>query len=924
MIDLRKALSEISYLPTGTEPGEDSPWIAAASVLAQFDPLTLNSTAGLVDPSSPAMTDLLEASVASLAERKARRLKSGIRRRALQRLHTSDAMRAALALNTGPDTPTQAAFAAILEGPVAVQALLDVDDPVVLAGLTEALGWVDGILPGLPPAERASERLARARLVAPLRKLVGSHFAGREDILKQISDHLALAPPDQILMLQGPGGVGKSTVLAKFILDALDKTEHAPTVIWLNLDNPELVIDDPFTLLQEAGRQLRAQHPKLGGRLDELRNVIASLQRRSRSVAELESVAGGAVDWNAVRSIASEVVAAVPDTSAILLVIDTFEEAQFTGHSAVQRLLQLVHSLQDGNPRLKVVIAGRVAEPMFQERALPITALEPVSARAVLEKVSGMPTLPDALVDQIYRITEGNPLATHLAGRVLATEGADAFGAGTDFTDLLGQIRTEQVQARLYGRVLGHIHDDEIRRLAYPGLTVRRITPEVLYDVLAGPCRVNVPDLAEAYRLFGLFEREVALVERDPQDGALRHRADVRRIMLRDLRADQPDLTTEIDEAAIIHYRGQSGLIARAEEIYHMLAHGVSAAEVDARWELGLEPYLAPALEELPPVAQVYLSSKLRLDLRPELQAAADQDSWEAITEQTTRALMRDGLAEQALGVLHQRCARKAGSKLYLTEAEVLHMLGRRRQALVLLVEAKKSAVQAGERVLLVRLGLLGALMHEGAGSLAKAAVEAKAAFDIAELTQNAMVRLRCIVALLRLHRKVRNMPGPAPAALVFAAEGLIEDVGQSALFDTPGLLRDLAAELGMRNPRLLATALSVTGSYVELPPIAVQHVKAVSGAAGLVSDPRAKAYLLEHPVTLSGRLDAMTLINAVQAPEARFAATVLVTDLLTLETDAARGRLASRTMQSLRKPWRESDAVDGKAGWDAKLREAF
>ena len=175
--------------------------------------------------------------------------------------------------------------------------------------------------------------------------------------MAEIATHLNLAPEGSVLMLQGPGGVGKSTVLAKFILDAVEKSPCPPTVMVLNLDDPQLGIDDPFTLLQEAGRQLRIQHPDLNPRLDEMRGYIASLQRRSRSMEVFESVSGGTVEWSAVTQIAREIMALIPGQQPVLLVIDTFEEAQTTGPSAVNRLLQLVESLRSGNPRLSVVIA---------------------------------------------------------------------------------------------------------------------------------------------------------------------------------------------------------------------------------------------------------------------------------------------------------------------------------------------------------------------------------------------------------------------------------------------------------------------------------------------------------------------------------------------------------------------------------------
>ncbi|WEF23030.1 ATP-binding protein [Paracoccus sp. S3-43] len=1090
-MDLRQALSETAFgSPAPAADDAAQPWIAAAAVLTHFEPLTLRSDSGTLSPMSPAMVDLLDASAPSRAARHARRLRHAARRQALARLGTRRAMAAQLLLNPAPDHPTQAAFQALVQDdPSAVRRLLDSNDPVGLAALGEAAGWVEGILDGLPSARDIDDRLSRARLLAPLRRLVGEHFAGREDVLAEIAAHLDLAPEGSVLMLQGPGGVGKSTVLAKFILDAVEKSPHPPTVMVLNLDDPQLVIDDPFTLLQEAGRQLRIQHPVLNPRLDEMRDYIASLQRRSRSMDALESLSGGAVEWSAVSRIARDIMALIPGRQPVLLVIDTFEEAQTTGPSAVNRLMQLVESLRAGNPRLSVIIAGRVDEAQAPRRTLTLGALDPVAARAVLEKVAGLGPLPDDLADQIFVVARGNPLATHLAGKILAAEGPDSFRRDVDLARLIGQIRTEKVQAQLYGRVLGHIRDPQVRRLAYPGLILRRVTPGVLRHVLAGPCGVPIPDDAEAERLFDLFAAEVALAEPEPGTGALRYREDVRRVILADLRADQPDLAARVDDAAIAYYRDQDGPVARAEEIYHLLARDADAADLDARWEDGAQPYLLRSLDELPPRAQVWLANRLHLDLRPDLQDAADQRQWEQGAEQTARNLMRDDLPEQALSVLNQRAARLPGSPLYLTEAEALTMLGQSDTALHVIAEGLVSAEAAGDRLLVVNLRLLESLAREGNRSAPKAAppmpappappappsraaarrrgagplwpllilalvlallgvaslairpdgpsappeaiggpatmspnpplppsgaivppsamrrqppppeadmatgwpeapqstettppaetrqenrlpwlllvaalvlagagwfrvragraeagkaadgppivtIQAPAqdrqairhaaseAYRVATLTHNDLARLRSIASLLRLHRNATRPDGPDPAALVAEAEGIIDRIGLSALYGAPGLMRELAAELGMRNPQLLAAALRVTGAYVAVPPD--PGGAGPARAAGATSDPRAQAILGDMALPEGGMVNALTLIAEADTPQRRYAMMALATDLLAAELDARRGLLPLPQDRRQPLPWRQSVGSVSDADWFQTTKAAF
>lgn len=1110
MMDLREALLETAFdADEAARPGGADPWIAAASVLTHFEPLTLKSAAGTLPPTAPAMVDLLDASAPSRASRHARCLRYGARRQALTRLATREAMRAQLALNPLPDHPTQAAFQSLLDGPSAVQPLLESGDPVTLAALAEAADWLDGILEGLPAAQDIDARMSRARLLKPLRRLVGDHFAGREDVLAEIATHLDLAPEGSVLMLQGPGGVGKSTVLAKFILDAIETRPDPPTVMVLNLDDPQLVIDDPFTLLQEAGRQLRVQHPNLNASLDRTGDYIASLQRRSRSMSGLESVSGGTVDWTVVSSIAQEIIGLIPGSQPVLLVIDTFEEAQTTGPSAVNRLMQLVDSLRSGNPRLSVIIAGRVDEASARRHTLTLEALDPVAARAVLEKVAGLGRLPDDLADRIFAVAQGNPLATHLAGTIVAAEGPDAFRRDADLTRLIGQIRTEKVQAQLYGRVLGHIRNPEVRRLAYPGLILRRITPDVLRHVLAEPCGVTIADDAEAARLFDLFAAEVALAEPEPGTGALRYREDVRRVILADLRADQPELTALIDRAATDYYRAQSGAVARAEEIYHMLASGADHDFVDARWEPGVEPYLVRSIEELPPRAQVFLVNRLNMDLRPDLQDAADQQQWEQNAERTARALLRDDLPEEALSVLNQRAARLPGSGLHLTEAEALTMLGQTASALTIIAEGLARAEAAGDRLLVVNLRLLEGMVHERAGpspssiptppdrpvpaspvrpagapvqarrlsrkrgaaglpmllmvmllvlmvvmvvvwlflpqrnatkgpapagvpaTLPPAAMQppsdrtglpgtitrpvilppdailppdtpsdlvaealppeaapleavaenrltpfallavsigvagiwmwsrmrrraqdrpstaldmsapkdvvtpsppsalqaiqhaATEAYRVATLTHNDLARLRAIAGLLRLHRTAAPPAGPDPETLVAEAEGIIDRIGMTALYDAPSLMRELAAELGMRNPQLLATALRVTGAYVTLPDDLRRDLGPGSAAAA-TSDPRARAILGDMEMPGDGTVNALSMIATSRGPDQRYAMMALATDLLAAELDARRGALPPADIRQRPLPWRQSAVQSQDTSWFNLTKAAF
>ncbi|MGZ8394244.1 MAG: hypothetical protein ACXWWJ_05705, partial [Nitrospira sp.] len=68
------------------------------------------------------------------------------------------------------------------------------------------------------------------------------------------------------------------------------------------------------------------------------------------------------------------------------------------------------------------------------------------------------------------------------------------------------------------------LHTEVAQRVAFPGLVVRLITPAVIREVLAGPCRIDLSEIS-AEAVYTELESEVALVVPDPNGSGLRHRS---------------------------------------------------------------------------------------------------------------------------------------------------------------------------------------------------------------------------------------------------------------------------------------------------------------------------------------------------------------------------------------------------------------
>ena len=141
--------------------------------------------------------------------------------------------------------------------------------------------------------------------------------------------------------------------------------------------------------------------------------------------------------------------------------------------------------------------------------------------------VAGLPMLSAENTAAIASdLIGGNPLTLSLAAEALRRMGnADkAFDGALAQADALAAVGVEQIQGMLYDRILGHIADPEVVRVAQPGLAVRRVDVDVIRDVLSVPCELD-PDRAPD--IFERLRREVSMFELD-DDGALRHRQDVR------------------------------------------------------------------------------------------------------------------------------------------------------------------------------------------------------------------------------------------------------------------------------------------------------------------------------------------------------------------------------------------------------------
>jgi hypothetical protein len=350
------------------------------------------------------------------------------------------------------------------------------------------------------------------------------------------------------------------------------------------------------------------------------------------------------------------------DDQPLLLVLDTFEEVQFRSSAFVEELLDFLNDLQSRVPRLRTVLSGRAAilSRKYKVRPVPIGNFDREAAVAFLHN-RGISN--EEIAEKIFQQVGGSPLVLRLAADVAKLENVNESGLGNLQTGWFSLFREKSIEVVLYKRILSHVYDARAKDLAYPGLVLRILTPEILLKVLAPACRVPVASFEDARVLVHTLREQLGtlLVATVGDDERLIHRPDMRAILLQDVN-DKAKKDKEIaarlqaiHQAAVTYYSGSKTPVDRAEEIYHRLALGIDRPFLHSRWMEGLKPFLGSSIRELPPKSQGYLAARLSLELEPDTWAQADDEDWAIYASRVVVDLIRINKPFDALRILLQR-----------------------------------------------------------------------------------------------------------------------------------------------------------------------------------------------------------------------------------------------------------------------------
>jgi len=591
-------------------------------------------------------------------------LPSEERRYVLEEVGAEEAQRV---LSTVPDqvkTITERMLESLLSGDVDVTP----QDRQGLTALASALGWAQaaGITSDIA-SDEVQQHLGRLEFLETLAGSDLHRFVGRKSAIRLLRDAY-VAGRSRPFLIEGPGGIGKTLMVARFIADILEEDARVrPTAVFhIDFDRLALAEARPATILQVMAQQ--ASHWWGATESDELQALAREV---SYGAAGLESIGQSRnvevfIDE---RTVVRRLLAGLPRTTdeiRILIFVDSFEQVETFDSVAAEAVSNVAAAMQE-EVKLFTVYASRVfANPVrvagLGARPMRLSQFSVAEADEYLanEVFRAGIRLSRGTIAKVRRAVGRSPLALRLAVALIPTDGGP-FNE-EDWPEAARQS-PERMQAVLYDRVLRRVRDPELRKIARPGLLVRRITAEVIRAVLAVPCQLDL-DTVSPEDLMLRAGQEGQLFVRDASDpGALRHRQDVRSLILPDLdRTIDAHVARDINRRAIAYYKASGSTdIDRAEELYHRLRLSESPAEVDSRWTDAAGRRLKPIVDELPESSRRYVRSKLgSLSIADEVAAEplpkrrSDEVSELRVAEirQTARRLLQSGQSVDELVTL--------------------------------------------------------------------------------------------------------------------------------------------------------------------------------------------------------------------------------------------------------------------------------
>ncbi|UIJ70327.1 hypothetical protein [Aurantimonas sp. HBX-1] len=544
---------------------------------------------------------------------------------------------------TAPDDRLGRFLVAMLRGDTVLPGAVR---PNELDALHTAIEFARDVRAGIDGPQKVETILAQRDFDESIEFLLPRRFIGRRSALSRLQRFVQSGAQEEVIgfpaiptgVVSGIGGAGKSALLAEFVRRQR-RTPGVP-IIWLDFDRASLASADPLDLSAEFSRQLARWRPDLAGALSEYRNFARDLSLESvlQEMSFEASARGASEAWSMWRNALG---GHLPIKETVVLILDTFEEILLREPLELERVLLWVAALHEegGLRNLRPILSGRAIPENLE---FPSRFAAP--RRITIDDLS-QGEAADLLADDLERLGAaanrfpvqelaerfgGNPLLLKILARYCKNEGAEAArellaGEGNRFGKEFGQ-------AFLYDRILKRIRSDDpvVKELAHPGLVLRRITPDLIRSVLAEPCGLGDIDSSRASGLFDALAEQVWLVEPLPGQRAVRHRRDLRGLMLKAMTDSQSEKVREIHRRAHQYYADRCDMWLNEREqhdesLYHFYMSG-GREQLRGEDAAAFIRRIGQDLEDLPVGARANLKVRVGRSLTEEEVGALDND----------------------------------------------------------------------------------------------------------------------------------------------------------------------------------------------------------------------------------------------------------------------------------------------------------
>lgn len=564
-------------------------------------------------------------------------------------------------------------------------------------------------------AQKVDLQLSRQDADKAVQVLLPRQLVGRDKELGKLRRFVTAKPnlsTEDILWVTGVGGSGKSALLAEFARTLRKDNWSGTPVLQVDFDRPALFRGTLTTLMMEVSRQLELYFPKMERALSTYRRAArlggpVELHRSRDSFEQLQyTEAQSSSAWQQAMQ------GHLPIESKVVLILDTAEEVGLSSAFDLMGLRRWLRQLRrsEGLPNLRVVLSGRAfsADQLAlvpPRQRLEVDDLEPDDAVELLKlHLSHKGVARDLPLGKLVDMVGGNPLSLKILATYLAEGGKNA--ADRLLADRSG-FDKRFAQSFLYKRILGRLRteDQDLVKIAHPGLVLRRVTPDLIRSVLAEPCNLQSVDEERSRKLLQHLSGQVWLVQSTANPDVVVHRRDLRRLMLQAMTAQDTERALAIHRAAAQYYTEERDpFMTPEEQAIEGLYHAMFAPNAELP-EGGMLEAVARTLGE-------------DLDTLP----------------LTVRAQFKLTVGRQLTDIEQEQIG-KEGRKLYrsMVELKALKLTGERRAG----AHASPRLVTGGDS------RLVGASLHEGFESGNLTAVARSASSAVLDFAKSVMLRGR-------------------------------------------------------------------------------------------------------------------------------------------------------------------------------------